>query len=67
LSVDQKVLIPFLRKKIQDKFFIDLVYKFLCVGYTKNSNSLILTAANVAQRKTLMFDLFDIYMQSLDT
>lgn len=66
LNINESVLIYFLRKKIQDKFFINLVYKFFCVGYNKNVDSLDLMAANARQRKTLIFELFDIYMQSLD-
>ena len=65
-SVDHNILISFLRKKIQDEPFIDLVYKYIRVGYGEKSDNIVSMKARVAQGGLISPILSNIYMHPFD-
>lgn len=65
-SVDHNILIILLREKIQDEPFIDLVYKYIRVGYGEKSDEILPMKVGLAQGGLISPILSNIYMHPLD-
>lgn len=65
-SVDHNILISFLREKIQDEPFIDLVYKYIRVGYGEKSDDIVTMKVGLAQGGLISPILSNIYMHPFD-
>lgn len=63
---NHQVLINLLKTKINDQAFIDLVYKYLKVGYGESYNKLTQTCFGMSQRGYLFPILANIYMTPFD-
>jgi len=66
-SIDHNILVGLLREKIQDEPFIDLIYKYMRVGYKeKNTDKVIPTNIGLAQGGLISPVLSNIYMHPFD-
>ena len=65
-SLDHTILVSFLNKDIKDQPFIDLVYKYLRVGYGEKLSAINSMHTGVIQGGILSPILANIYMHSLD-
>jgi len=65
-SVDHNILIILLRDKIRDEPFIDLVYKYIRVGYGEKSDEILPMKVGLAQGGLISPILSNIYMHPLD-
>jgi len=65
-NVDHNILISFLRKKIQDEPFIDLVYKYIRVGYGEKSDDIVPMKVELAQGGLISPILSNIYLHHFD-
>jgi len=67
LNIDHNILVSILRKKIQDEPFIDLVYKYLRVGYKEKFDEITVMKKGFVQRRSISLILSDIYTHPFDT
>jgi len=65
-SINHQVLVNLLETKINDQAFIDLIYKYLKVGYGESSNKLIKMRLGMSQGGVLSPILANIYMTPFD-
>lgn len=65
-SIDHNILVNILREKIQDEPFIDLVYKYMCVGYGEKSDKIIPMKIGIMQGGLISPILSNIYMHPFD-
>jgi group II intron reverse transcriptase/maturase len=65
-SIDHKILISILREKIQDEPFIDLVYKYMRVGYGEKSDEITPMKLGLIQGGLISPILSNIYMHPFD-
>lgn len=65
-SIDHNILISILRGKIQDEPFIDLVYKYIRVGYEEKPDTIMPMRVGLAQRGLISPILSNIYMHPFD-
>jgi len=65
-NIEQDILAKILRTKIQDELFIDLIYKYLNVGYRKKFNQKN-SMQNILVQENILFPLLlNIYMNVFD-
>jgi group II intron reverse transcriptase/maturase len=65
-SLNHQVLVDLLKTKIDDQAFIDLIYKYLKVGYGKSSDEIIQMRLGTSQGEVLSPILANIYMTPFD-
>ena len=65
-SINHNILINILREKIQDEPFIDLVYKYMRVGYGETSNEILPMKIGLMQKGLISPILSNIYMHPFD-
>ena len=66
-SIDHNILVDILREKIQDEPFIDLIYKYMRVGYgEKSTDKINPTKIGLAQGGSISPVLSNIYMHPFD-
>merc|ERR1712048_227890 len=65
-SIDHNILISILRDKIQDEPFIDLVYKYMRVGYKEKSDEITPMKIGLMQGGLISPILSNIYMHPFD-
>lgn len=65
-SVDHNILVEILREKISDEPFIDLVYKYMRVGYGEKSNEIMPMKVGFMQGGLVSPILSNIYMHPFD-
>lgn len=65
-SIDHNILINILREYIQDEPFIDLVYKYMRVGYGEKPEDIIPMKIGLAQGGLISPILSNIYMHPFD-
>lgn len=66
-SINHSILIELLREKIQDEPFIDLIYKYLKIGYGETATEKITPMkVGLAQGGLISPILFNIYMSPFD-
>lgn len=65
-SIDHNILVNLLREKIQDEPFIDLVYKYMRVGYGENPDEIVPMNLGLAQGGIISPVLSNIYMHPFD-
>lgn len=65
-SLNHQVLVDVLKTKIDDQAFIDLIYKYLKVGYGKSSDEIIQMRLGTSQGGVLSPILANIYMTPFD-
>lgn len=65
-SFNHQVLVDLLKTKIDDQAFIDLIYKYLKVGYGKSSDEIIQMRLGTSQGGVLSPILANIYMTPFD-
>jgi retron-type reverse transcriptase len=65
-TIDHNILVNILREKIQDEPFIDLIYKYMRVGYGEKSNTPASMKLNFIRGGLISPILFNIYMHSFD-
>lgn len=66
-SIDHNILVDLLREKIQDEPFIDLIYKYMRVGYgEKHTDKINATKIGLAQGGLISPVLSNIYMHPFD-
>ena len=66
-SIDHNILVDLLREKIQDEPFIDLIYKYMRVGYgEKHTDKIDPTKIGLAQGGLISPVLSNIYMHPFD-
>lgn len=66
-SINHSILIELLREKIQDEPFIDLIYKYLKIGYGEAATEKITPMkVGLAQGRLISPILFNIYMRPFD-
>jgi group II intron reverse transcriptase/maturase len=65
-SLDHKIIVELLRIRIADQAFIDLIYKYLKVGYGKTPSSITPMRIGTSQRGVLSPILANIYMTPFD-
>ena len=66
-SIDHNILVDILREKIQDEPFIDLIYKYMRVGYgEKSTDKINPTKIGLAQGGSISPVLSNIYMHLFD-
>ena len=65
-SIDHNILISILREKIQDEPFIDLVYKYMRVGYGEKSDEIKPMNLGLMQGGLISPILSNIYMHPFD-
>ena len=66
-SIDHNILVDLLREKIQDEPFIDLIYKYMRVGYgEKHTDKINPTKIGLAQGGLISPVLSNIYMHPFD-
>nr|UXN44309.1 putative reverse transcriptase [Haslea karadagensis] len=65
-SLDHQVLIDLLKTKINDQAFIDLIYKYLKVGYGESLDKTVKMCVGISQRGILFSVLANIYMTPFD-
>ena len=67
-SLDHQILVNLLKTKIDDQAFIDLIYKYLKVGYTKSLDLTIISLnRRICQGDVLYSILANIYITPFDT
>ena len=66
LSIDHNILVSILREKIQDEPFIDLVYKYMRVGYGEKSDETTPMKLGFIQGGLISPILSNIYMHPFD-
>lgn len=65
-SINHQVLVELLKTKIDDQAFIDLIYKYLRVGYGKQADDIIQMHIRTTQGGVLSPILANIYMTPFD-
>lgn len=65
-SIDHNILVNILRKKLQDEPFIDLVYKYMRVGYGEKSDVITPKKLGLIQGGLISPILSNIYMHPFD-
>ena len=65
-SINHQVLVNLLETKIADQAFIDLIYKYLKVGYGESSNKITRMSLGISQGGVLSPILANIYMTPFD-
>ena len=65
-SMDHQILVNLLKTKIDDQAFIDLIYKYLRVGYGESSNKTVKMNIGISQGGVLSPVLANIYMTPFD-
>jgi len=65
-SINHQVLVKLLKTKIDDQAFIDLIYKYLKVGYGKHVNKITQMRLGTSQGGILSPVLANIYMTPFD-
>lgn len=65
-SLDHQVLIKILKTKIEDQAFIDLIYKYLRVGYGESPDKIVKMCVGTSQGGVLFPVLANIYMTPFD-
>jgi group II intron reverse transcriptase/maturase len=65
-SLNHQVLVNLLKTKIDDQAFIDLIYKYLKVGYGESADKIVKMCIGVSQKGVLFPVLANIYMTSFD-
>ena len=65
-SINHGILIKIIIKKVKDQAFIDLLYKYLRIGYEKTPNNIIPLKIGVIQGEILSLLLSNIYMHTFD-
>jgi len=65
-SIKHNILVSILREKIQDEPFIDLVYKYMRVGYGEKSNEITPMKLGLIQGGLISPILSNIYMHPFD-
>ena len=65
-SIDHNILVSILREKIQDEPFIDLVYKYMRVGYGEKSDEITPMKLGLIQGGLISPILSNIYMHPFD-
>jgi len=65
-SIDHNILVNILREKIQDEPFIDLVYKYMRVGYGEKSDEIMPMKLGLIQGGLISPILSNIYMHPFD-
>lgn len=65
-SINHQVLVNLLKTKIDDQAFIDLIYKYLKVGYGESSNKITRMCLGASQGGVLSPILANIYMTPFD-
>nr|QUS63591.1 hypothetical protein [Haslea silbo] len=65
-SIDHNILVNILREKIQDEPFIDLVYKYMRVGYGEKSDEITPMKLGLIQGGLISPILSNIYMHPFD-
>lgn len=65
-SIDHNILINLLRKRIKDEPFIDLVYKYIRVGYGEKSDEIVPMKLGLAQGGLISPILSNVYMHPFD-
>lgn len=65
-SIDHNILVNILREKIQDEPFIDLVYKYMHVGYGEKSDEIMPMKLGLIQGGLISPILSNIYMHPFD-
>jgi len=65
-SLDHQVLIDLLKTKIDDQAFIDLIYKYLRVGYGESQDKIVKMRVGTSQGGVLSPILANIYMTPFD-
>lgn len=65
-SINHQILVNLLKTKIDDQAFIDLIYKYLRVGYGKSSDEITHKRLGASQGEVLSPILANIYMTPFD-
>lgn len=65
-SIDNNILVNILKEKIQDEPFIDLVYKYMRVGYGEKTDEIIPMKIGLMQGGLISPILSNIYMHPFD-
>lgn len=65
-SINHQVLVNLLKIKIDDQAFIDLIYKYLKVGYGESSNKITRMCLGISQGGVLSPIIANIYMTPFD-
>lgn len=65
-SLNHQVLVNLLKTKIDDQAFIDLIYKYLRVGYGESSDKIVKMCIGTSQGGVLSPVLANIYMTPFD-
>jgi len=65
-SMNHQVLVNLLKTKIDDQAFIDLIYKYLRVGYGESPNKIVKMSIGTSQGGVLSPVLANIYMTPFD-
>jgi len=65
-TLNHQVIVALLKTKIEDQAFIDLIYKYLRVGYGEKSNSVVPMNIGIGQGGVLSPMLANIYMTPFD-
>lgn len=65
-TLNHEIIVNLLKQKIEDQAFIDLIYKYLRVGYGEKPNSIIPMKIGTSQRGVLSPILANIYMTPFD-
>lgn len=65
-SMDHKIIVEMLSEKIKDQAFIDLIYKYLKVGYDEEGKEIVLMPLGVIQGGLISPILANIYMTRFD-
>lgn len=65
-SIDHNILVSILREKIQDEPFIDLVYKYMRVGYGETPDEIVPMNLGLIQGGLISPILSNIYMHPFD-
>jgi hypothetical protein len=66
LSINYNILVNILREKIQDEPFIDLIYKYIRLGYGEKYDETISMKIRLMQGGLISSILFNIYMHPFD-
>lgn len=65
-TLNQKILISIIKTKVDDQAFIDLLYKYIKIGYRENLKKIIPMKIGVIQGELLSPILSNIYMNLFD-